>query len=330
MNNGINKIFQNDGSQLAPLVVFVYNRSDKTKRLLESLSKSSLIEKTCVYIFSDGPKNDNEKQKVEKVRQTVKNSIINHVALKVNLIESENNIGLANSIINGVTKIINLHNKVIVIEDDNIVSKDFLQYMNFCLNYYTKKNNIGSIAALSSLLVNDIPYEIKNDVYLLDRICSFAWGTWKEVWNDVDWAVSDYETIKNDRKIKKEFNKSGNTRSYLLDAFVYGRVNSWAIRFDYALFKKDLLTVYPVFSKAKNMGFDGTGTHYGKKRRLLKWEKNVSKIDFSNNNDLENWILNPEKPNEIVQKEFCNITSISYLYLFLKYIKMYLLYLLRK
>lgn len=61
--------------------------------------------------------------------------------------EQSENLGLANSIIQGVTKIINQTGRVIVLEDDVEVSPYFLQYMNDALIVYEnnlKVNGIGS------------------------------------------------------------------------------------------------------------------------------------------------------------------------------------------
>mgnify|MGYP006309741777 CR=1 FL=1 len=119
--------------KLAPIVLFVYNRPEHTKRTIKALKNNKLAQESELFIFSDGEKSSNDYQNVKKVRKII-NNIIGFKNIKV--FESEINKGLADSVIDGVTKIINDYEKVIVLEDDLITSKNFLSYMNRALNFY--------------------------------------------------------------------------------------------------------------------------------------------------------------------------------------------------
>lgn len=61
------------------------------------------------------------------------------------LIERSINCGLANNIIDGVTSVINEYGKVIVLEDDLVVSPYFLKYMNDALNMYENEEEVVCI-----------------------------------------------------------------------------------------------------------------------------------------------------------------------------------------
>lgn len=313
-------------TNLAPLVIFVYDREDKTRALLGSLLNVELIENTDLYIFSDGAKNEDRAGDVDKVRSYIASLDLQFKFRSFIFIKRDHNIGLARSIIEGVTQVIDKYEKVIVLEDDNIVSRDFLKYMDYCLDRYKGNKMIGSIGGMSFMFKDDFPPDYKEDVYLLDRTCSFAWGTWSEVWNQIDWEVRDYKHFRKDKKARKQYNRSGNGSSYLLDAYMHGRVNSWAVRFDYSHFKNGQYTLYPRLSKAKNVGYDGTGTHYKKEQKLMRWEVNVGKIDFSENRADEKWYVEDLKLNEAIQEAFRRNNMLSPMKLFLKYVKMYMIY----
>ena len=47
------------------------------------------------------------------------------------------------NIIDGVTKIINRHGKIIVIEEDIIVDKNFFEFLNQSLNFYKIKIDLA-------------------------------------------------------------------------------------------------------------------------------------------------------------------------------------------
>ena len=57
---------------LAPIVLFVYNRPDHTKQTIEALQKNELAKKSELFIYSDAAKNENAEKKVNEVREYIK------------------------------------------------------------------------------------------------------------------------------------------------------------------------------------------------------------------------------------------------------------------
>jgi hypothetical protein len=246
---------------LAPVVVFVYNRPNHTKQTIESLAENFLAKETEVFIFSDSAKNEKSFEKVDEVRKYIDSLLDRKLFKSIEIIKADSNKGLANSVILGVSQIINKYNKVIVVEDDLVSSKDYLQYMNDGLNYYEKDKKIWSISGYSFNL--KIPKEYKSEIYLSYRACSWGYATWKDRWEHVDWKVTDYGEFKNNKKSRKKFDRGGRDMADMLDSQMQGKIDSWAIRWCYAQSKLDMFTVYPVVSRIKNIGLDGTGTHSG-------------------------------------------------------------------
>lgn len=243
---------------LAPIVLFVYNREDHVKRTLLSLSRNAAAKESALFIFSDGNKTKNDEQSVNRVRELISLQEWKSAFKEVNIILSDRNKGLATSIISGVDKIIHEYGRVIVIEDDCISRGDFLDYMNVCLDFYKNNEKIWSIGGYSANLA--FPSGYSHDVYLMGRTCSYAWGTWVDRWDRVDWQVKDYDSFKYNLIKRRQFNKYGNDRARMLDLQQLGKKNSWAIRFCYAMFKNGMYTVYPTVTRIKNIGYD-EGTH---------------------------------------------------------------------
>lgn len=241
---------------LAPIILFTYNRLEHTKKTIESLSKNALAKESELYIYSDAAKTETDLEKVKAVREYIYTI---YGFKKINIIEAKKNKGLANSVIDGVTEIINKYKKVIVLEDDLVTSKYFLEYMNESLNLYEKREDIWSIAGYSPNI--DIPKEYKYDIYLTYRGCSWGWATWKDRWDGIDWNIRDYSEFKKNKKLITEFDISGSDMSPMLDDQMNGRINSWAIRWCYNQYKQKKLTVYPVKSLVRNIGNDLSGTH---------------------------------------------------------------------
>lgn len=126
---------------VTPIILFVYNRLWHTKQTVEALQKNDLASESELFIFSDGPKPGAE-EKVKEVREYLK-TITGF--RKVTIIERDTNWGLANNIIDGVTKIVNEYGKVIVLEDDLVTSPGFLTYMNEGLKIYADEEQVASI-----------------------------------------------------------------------------------------------------------------------------------------------------------------------------------------
>lgn len=246
-------------NKLAPVVLFSYNRLEHTKQTIKALQKNTLATESELYIYSDGPKNDEVAVIVDEIREYLK-SIDGFK--EVIIIEREKNLGLATSIIDGVTSVINKYGKVIVLEDDLITSKYFLKFMNDSLNVYGEKENIFSITGFSfSRNFMNFPNGYNEDIYLNIRPMSWSWATWIDRWEDVDWEVKDFQTFIRDTKQIKEFNRGGTDLTRMLKNQINGKLDSWYIRWTFNAFQKSKLTIYPRISYVNNIGHDASGVH---------------------------------------------------------------------
>lgn len=239
----------------SPIVLFAYNRLDELKRTCKYLQKNNLASHSDLYIFSDGPKNDADKKKIQNIRKYIK--AINGFK-KITISEHNQNKGLANSIIEGVSKVIHQYGKVIVIEDDLITSPNFLDFMNQALSFYENDSEIFSVSGYT-LDLPSMPSD--KDFYFGYRASSWGWGCWKDQWEKVDWEVSDFEDFIKDRSFRKKFNRGGSDMTKMLQNQQEGKIDSWAIRFCYHQYKYDLKTVFPTISKVQSIGFSNDATH---------------------------------------------------------------------
>lgn len=295
---------------LAPIILFVYNRLEHTQRTIDNLKKNYLSDESEIFIFSDGPKNESDAENVLKVREYLKT--VNGFK-SINFINSHENKGLAKSVIDGVSKIIDKYGKVIVLEDDLVTSKYFLKYMNEALDLYQNNMNIWSISGYTPNI--DIPESYEEEVYLIKRGASWGWATWKDRWDMNDWEIKDYFEFKKNKKMKKEFNLAGDDMSPMLDDQMEGRINSWAIRWVYNQFKNNMWTVYPTKSLVKNIGNDLSGTHTP---ITHKYDVDLYECEINLNYD-----VNPDE--EICKnfKLFYDLNLLGYIGIFIKKLGLY-------
>ena len=252
----------------SPIILFTYRRIPK--ETIKSLVKNSLVKDSELFIFSDGYKNEVDRKDVLEVRKYLKTI---KDFKNITIYESEKNNGLAKSIIDGVTKIINKHGKVIVLEDDLIVSDDFLNYMNEALEFYKDDEKIWSISGYGPDMKCLKNYN--ENIYLSPRGSSWGWATWKDRWDSIDWDIKDWQEFKKDKKAIEKFNFGGDDMYKMLELQMLGKIDSWAIRWCYNQYIKNMYTVYPKKSKIINDGFnDNKGTH-----NSGTYSKLVNKID---------------------------------------------------
>lgn len=243
----------------SPIIMFVYNRADHFERTYNALSKCAGAQESELYIFSDGPKNENSSKAVEKVRQRLREIENDNSFRSITIIESEKNKGLAQSIIYGVDEVIKKHGRAIVIEDDCEASEYFLSYMNDCLDKFENDKRIGAVSGFTPSLA--YPCDYGADIFTSYRSCSCSWATWRDRFENVDWKLEDIKSFYNNKELIKRFNSSGSDRFMRLYRQTKSNGTSWSVRFGLHLVKNGMLTVYPRYSYIQNIGCDETGVH---------------------------------------------------------------------
>lgn len=240
-------------NDLAPLVLFVYNRAWHTEQTINALLNNKLSSESEIFIYSDAAKNDAALSDVKEVRDyidTIKGF------KKVTIIKRERNWGLANSIIDGVTELCNKYGRVIVLEDDLETSPYFLNYMNSALSFYQDNENVMHISGCK------YPVEPfgKDDTFFLRIPLCWGWATWKRAWSRFDKNI--FVMKKFDRKMIKHFNFDGSYNYWKqLELNKSGEIDTWFIFWYAALFLNDGLALFSTKSLVRNIGFDNSGTH---------------------------------------------------------------------
>ncbi len=245
--------------ELAPIVLFVYNRPRHLKQTLTSLKQNELAQNSALYIFSDGPKSESDRKFVDEVREIIK--AVDGFKT-VNIILRDKNLGLANSVISGVSEVIKKYEDVIVVEDDMILSKSFLEYMNKILFFYKHDIKVFSVSGYNFPI--SIPSSYKNEIYFSPRASSWGWATWQNRWDKADWNVTDFNNFIIDRDAVRTFNLGGDDLTFMLKKQVEGKIDSWAVRWCYAHYKNKAYCAYPTKSFVMNIGTDKSGTHLKK------------------------------------------------------------------
>ncbi len=245
----------------SPIVLFLYNRPDHTKLTLNALVNNAEAVDSELFIYCDGLKpgsSEKDKDNVQAVRQIANEE---NRFKKVNVIHREQNLGLANSIISGVTEIVNQFGRIIVLEDDIVPSIGFLKYMNEALDLYENEDKVGCIHAWNYDLDSS---KFSDTTFFLRGADCWGWATWKSSWSLFNPnGIQLLDEIKNN-KLEYSFNRNG-THPFveMLGDQIKGKNDSWAIRWHASLFLKDNFCLHPVKPIVRNIGLDNSGTHCG-------------------------------------------------------------------
>ncbi|TDQ09846.1 sugar transferase [Pedobacter metabolipauper] len=265
----------------APIALFVYNRPQHTARTLKFLQQNELAAESRLFIFSDGAKGKSDEDGVLEVREIIKNV---EGFKSVEIIERDVNMGLAESVIAGVSKLVEMYKQVIVFEDDLISSPYTLMYFNEALKKYAAEDQVMHIGAyMYNLKGTELP-----ETFFYRAATSWGWATWERAWQhfepNIDTLMSQFDPAK---KSAFSIEHTMNFWKQMQD-FKSGRNNSWAIRWYASIFLKGGLTLNPSQSLVNNIGHDGTGIHSGI-------------------NDIYNVIINPKPisqyPTEIIEDQ---------------------------
>lgn len=267
----------------APVVVFTYCRLANTKETITSLLQNKEAALTDLIVYSDAAKNDKAIKGVEDTRTFLK-TITGFKSVRI--VERKANMGLAKSIVDGVTSVVNEYGSVIVLEDDMTVSPFFLKYMNEGLNRYKDRKDIASIHAYV------YPIEAKElpDAFLIKGADCWGWATWQRAWSNF---VFDAQYLYNEIICTKKAREFDFNYSYgymrMLKGQIDGSSNSWAVCWYASAFLNNMYTLYPSHSYLQLNDIEGTGSTHGSTpikylTDICKNEMNWDKVEDSAEN----------------------------------------------
>lgn len=244
----------NSPVSLAPVVLFCFTRPDHLARAVESLLRNPEAAATHLTVFCDAARLPAHRAGVEAVRQYVA-SIAGFAS--VTRVYRDANLGLARSIIEGVTAALRDNDRVIVMEDDLVVSPHFLAFMNSALACYQDDPQVASIHGYCYPVRTELP-----PTFFMQGADCWGWATWSRAWAHFNPDGRQLLEQLVQRKLTRDFDFDGNyPYTRMLRGQIAGRNDSWAIRWHASCFLREMLTLYPGRSLVENIGNDNSGTH---------------------------------------------------------------------
>ena len=244
----------------APIIVTVYDRLEHFRQCIESLKCNSPATESELYVVSDAPAKPAHAPRIEHVRDYAR-AITGFKG--VHLIFREENYGAHRSFLAITKQVLDAHERFIFLEDDVVVSSNFLAYMNGGLNFYEKDPRIFSISAYTHPM--RLPKHFSADVFALPSNCPWGFATWKNRWDQVDFGNKDrFALAMRDRQLLKKLISTGTYMINVMQSDSMGRIQAPDVRVAFHQFERDIYTIFPRISKTRNIGLDGSGLHSSK------------------------------------------------------------------
>jgi len=273
----------------APVVIFLYNRPYQTIKTLIYLMKNSLCRSTDLIIFSDGFKKKNrlDKKKVELVRNIIKNI---HGFKSKKIFFRKKNFGLYKNITTGLDTVFTSNDKAIILEDDILVNKFFLKYLNNALQIYKTDRNVSSIHGWFCEHNKKIP-----NTFFLRGSDIWGWATWKRSWKEFNNKPKNLiKRFEENPDLIKKFNLNNSYNYYgLLKKRAIGLNQSWGVLWNASNFLKKNFYLNFSSSLCINIGQDDSGVHTVKNDDYFNQKLNNKKIKIVRQKIIEN--LNGEQ-----------------------------------
>jgi hypothetical protein len=236
--------------------VFCYKRPEKLKISIEALLKNPECPLLDIVFFADGYKNENDKRGVEATREYIDSikgfkNIYKHYR--------EKNYSTGPNFFDGLTYLSNNYDQFIIVEDDLVVTSNYLVYMLNALQFYKDEQSVFCISGfVFPLKANNYPY----DTVMCNRFCSYGWATWSNRMKNIRWHKNELiELLHASPGFKYHLNKEGWDLYRMLKKQISGKISTWDIQMQVEVARRNLKVVYPLVSKTKNIGFDNQSTN---------------------------------------------------------------------
>jgi len=246
-----------------PVVFVVFNRPDCTAR---SLAAIRAARPRRLYVVADGPRPDRpgEAARCAEVRALVEQGI--DWPCEVIRDYAPANLGCARRVSSGLDAVFAREPEAIVLEDDCVPDPSFFAFSGELLARYRKEDRVSHIGGAN------FQSETRPGTYYFSRYNHvWGWAAWKRSWALFDWEMKDWTAVRETNWLHELLDDPG-AAQYWRDAFdsvLAGKVDSWAYRWTYAMWRHGGLAALPGVNLVTNIGFGLDATHMRPTERRL-------------------------------------------------------------
>lgn len=239
-----------------PVLLIIFNRPDKVKRLINSLRE---VKPAKVYVSADGPR---DAVPTDSSRCALARDVIGQIDWPCEVVTNfhERNTGADFGPEKALNWFFNNVDEGIVLEDDCIAHPDFFRFAKEMLDKYRDNNQVMMISGnnfQNGIIRGDGSY------YFSKYPSTWGWASWKRAWKYYDTKTSDYREFINKNKLgdicQSRVEKKYWTRFF--DKINRGELKHWDIKWIFAIWNNDGVSITPNVNLVQNVGFGKDATH---------------------------------------------------------------------
>lgn len=255
----------------APILILTYSRFEHLRQTIESLAANQWASSSPLFIAVDAPYRDEDVANNQRIID-----FIGQIRgfKELNLFVREKNLGVQENFWTAARDIFAAYDRMIILEDDIVTSTDFLNFMNKCLDVYESREDIFSVCGYNRPVC--MPANYQYEAYLWKRFCGWGTGYWKTKLEKVNWdqdeIFNEIRNLLNNFKQLKRFLSEAQSTLPLMLHMLQQKKCFGDVRLSVYMFNNDMYSVFPVVSRVRNIGNDGSGTNCLYNKTLLEQE----------------------------------------------------------
>ena len=243
------------GLPVPPVLIIAFNRPDSARRVFSAV-RAAKPAKLFLACDAARPGKAGEAERVAEVR-----ALVDAVdwPCEVRTKFPESNLGSGLGVSSAITWFLGEAGEGVILEDDCLPTPAFFRFAAALLERHRDDPRIGLIAGSNMAPLVDLPAS-----HGFSRVTScWGWATWKRTWDRFTFIP---EPVREDEPWTRRLHP--NAVDFLrrkFQAIADGKVRTvWDYQFMVQALRAGQLTVVPGRNLILNIGFDGTGTHFGK------------------------------------------------------------------
>ncbi len=237
-----------------PVAVIGFVREKVLGRTLTGLAAADEVLDRDIYVYLSSPRNDEELIKTNKVLEVVK-EFQQTLLPNIKIIQRTENNGCSLNIRYAIDNTIAKQGRVIVVEEDVLVSRTFLRFMDAALDFYEKDKRVWCINGYNNLFLK-IPKKYRHGVFLNPRNMAWGWGTWVDRWQATDFSTDRWPEFKANNDNLRKLADAGSDVPAMVDSVHSSNGDAWDAQASFYLVENGLYCVEPIHSLTKTIGIN--------------------------------------------------------------------------
>lgn len=255
----------------SPILLITYKRLETTKLVLQSIREYAPKD---LFLFSDYGKSEEDKIKVNKVREY----LLKHIdwECKVHTFFSETNLGCRYGPQDAVSWFFKNQEQGIILEDDTVPNLSFYNFCTDLLNKYKTDLRIWNIGGTNTYLQNFEDH--KTHSYHFSKFPhTWGWATWANRWNQHINSLSTFEEDANNLAAKETFKNPAIYKYWKEKALssYKDQLDAWDYIWSFRVLMNNGLSIVPSENLVSNIGFGSDATHTENKNAIIKESKTL-------------------------------------------------------